>query len=88
VKNRVCLSRDVQVAGAVWRAVMRIMTRVGGLVQRIGDGHSGRVLDGRAIERCTWPHCVGHAEFNSKMDESMRWTTSDSTTLTLLFSKY
>jgi hypothetical protein len=30
---------------------MRIMTGVGDLVQRIEDGHTGRVLGGRAIER-------------------------------------
>jgi hypothetical protein len=45
------LSRDVQVAGVAWCAVMRIMVGVGDLVQRTGDGHTGRVLGGRAIER-------------------------------------
>jgi hypothetical protein len=30
---------------------MRIVVGVGDLVQRIGDGHTGRVLGGRAIER-------------------------------------
>jgi hypothetical protein len=34
-----------------WRAVTRIMTGVGDLVQRTGDGRTGPVLDGRAIER-------------------------------------
>jgi hypothetical protein len=51
LENRVCLSRDVQVAGAAWRAVMRIVTEVGDLVQRTRDGHIGRVLGGRVIER-------------------------------------
>jgi hypothetical protein len=32
VKNRVCLSRGVQVVGAVWCAVTRIVTGVGDLV--------------------------------------------------------
>jgi hypothetical protein len=32
LENRVCLSRDVQVAGAAWRVVMRIMAGVGDLV--------------------------------------------------------
>jgi hypothetical protein len=41
----------VQVAGAACRAVMRIMTGVGDLVQRTGDGRTGRVLGGRMIER-------------------------------------
>jgi hypothetical protein len=45
------LSRGVQVAGAAWRAVMMIVAGVGDLVQRTGDGRTGRVLDGRAIER-------------------------------------
>jgi hypothetical protein len=45
------LSHGVQVAGAAWRAAMRIMAGVGDLVQRTGDGHTGRVLGGRAVER-------------------------------------
>jgi hypothetical protein len=49
--NRVCLSRGVQVAGAAWRAATRIMAGVGDLMQRTGDGRTGWVLGGRAIER-------------------------------------
>jgi hypothetical protein len=45
------LSRGVQVAGAAWRVAMRIVAGVGDLVQRTGNGHTGRVLGGRAIER-------------------------------------
>jgi hypothetical protein len=45
------LSHGVQEAGATWRIAMRIMTGVGDLVQRIGDGHTGWVLDGRMIGR-------------------------------------
>jgi hypothetical protein len=41
----------VQVAGAAWRAVMRIVVGVGDLVKRTGDGLTGRVLGGRTIER-------------------------------------
>jgi hypothetical protein len=51
LKNRVYLSRGVQVAGAAWRVVTRIVAGVGELVQRTGDGRTGRVLGGRAIER-------------------------------------
>jgi hypothetical protein len=40
----------VQVACVAWHAAMRIMAEVGDLVQRTGDSHTGRVLDGRAIE--------------------------------------
>jgi hypothetical protein len=39
------------VAGATWRATMRIVAGVGDLVQMTGDGHTGRILGGRAIER-------------------------------------
>jgi hypothetical protein len=51
VENCVYLSRGVQVAGAAWRATTRIMTGVGDLVQRIGDGHICWVLDDRTIGR-------------------------------------
>jgi hypothetical protein len=54
------LSHDVQVAGAAWRAVMRIMVGVGDLVQRIGDGRTGRVLSDRAIERSGGAVCGLH----------------------------
>jgi hypothetical protein len=60
LENRVCLSHGVQVAGAAWRAVMRIMTGVGDLVQRTGDGRTGRVLGGRAIERSGGAVCGLH----------------------------
>jgi hypothetical protein len=50
LENRVCLSRGVQVAGAVWRAVMRTVAGIGDLVQRTEDDHTGRVLGGRAVE--------------------------------------
>jgi hypothetical protein len=39
------------VAGAAWRAATRIMAGVGDLVQRTGDGRTGRILGGRAVER-------------------------------------
>jgi hypothetical protein len=50
-ENHVCLSRGVQVAGAAWRAATRTVAGVGDLVQRTGDGRTGQVLDGRAVER-------------------------------------
>jgi hypothetical protein len=43
VENRICLTRGVQVAGAAWWAAMRIVVGLGDLVQRIRDGHTGRV---------------------------------------------
>jgi hypothetical protein len=40
LENHICLSRGVQVAGASWRAVMRIIAGVGDLVQRTEDGQA------------------------------------------------
>jgi hypothetical protein len=56
----VCLSRGVQVVGAAWRAAMRIVAGVGDLVQRTGDGRTGRVLGGRAIDRSGGAMCGLH----------------------------
>jgi hypothetical protein len=39
---------------------MRIMAEVGDLVQRTGDGHIGRVLGGRVIERSGGAVCGLH----------------------------
>jgi hypothetical protein len=51
LENRVCSSHGVQVVGAAWRAVMRIVAGVEDLVQRTEDGHTGQVLGGQVIER-------------------------------------
>jgi hypothetical protein len=59
-ENRVCLSRGVQVAGAAWRTMMRLMAGVGDLVQRTVDGHIGRILDGRVVERSGGVMCGLH----------------------------
>jgi hypothetical protein len=59
-KNCVCLSYGVQVAGAAWRAATRTVTGVGDLVQRTGDGRTGRELDGRAVERSGGVVCGLH----------------------------
>jgi hypothetical protein len=50
----------VQVAGAAWHAAMRIVVGVGDLVQRTGDGRTGRVLGGREIERSGGVVCGLH----------------------------
>jgi hypothetical protein len=60
LENHVCLSRGVQVAGAAWRAATRIVAGVGDLVQRTGDGRTGRVLGGRTIERSGVAVCGLH----------------------------
>jgi hypothetical protein len=54
------LSRGVQVAGAAWRAAMRIIVRVGDLVQRTEDGCISQVLGGREIERSGGAVCDLH----------------------------
>jgi hypothetical protein len=60
LENRVYLSRGVQVAGAAWRAAMRTVARVEDLMQRTGDGHTSRVLGGRAVERSGGAVCDLH----------------------------
>jgi hypothetical protein len=60
LENHVCLSCDVQVAGAAQCAATRIMAGVGDLVQRTGDGHTSWVLGGRTIERSGGVVCGLH----------------------------
>jgi hypothetical protein len=60
LENRVCLSRGVQVTGVAWRGAMRTVAGVGDLVQKTRDGRTGRVLDGRAIERSGGIMCDLH----------------------------
>jgi hypothetical protein len=55
------------VAGATWQAVMRIMAGVQNLVQRTGDGRTGRVLNDRTIGKssdivCGLHHARGDEE--------------------------
>jgi hypothetical protein len=54
------LSRGVQVEGAAWRAATRTMAGVGDLVQRTGDGRTGRVLGDRAVKRSGGAVCGLH----------------------------
>jgi hypothetical protein len=60
LENHVYLSCGVQVADAAWRAATRIVPGVGDLMQRTRDGHAGRVLDGRTIERSGGAMCGLH----------------------------
>jgi hypothetical protein len=50
----------VQVAGTAWRAAMRTVAGVEDLVQRTGDGRTGRILGGRAVERSGGVVCGLH----------------------------
>jgi hypothetical protein len=59
-EDRVCLSRGVQEVGATWRAAMWTVARVRDLVQRTGDGRTGRVLGCRAVERSGAAVCGLH----------------------------
>jgi hypothetical protein len=59
-ENRVCLSHGVQVAGAAWRAAMRTVSGIGDLVQRTGDGRTGRILGGQTVERSGGAVCGLH----------------------------
>jgi hypothetical protein len=54
------LSRGVQVTGAAWRAAMRIVTGVGDLMQRTGDGRTGRILGGWTVEMSGGTVCDLH----------------------------
>jgi hypothetical protein len=54
------LSRGAQVVGAAWHAAMRTIAGVGDLVQRIGEGRTGQVLSGRAVERSGGAVCGLH----------------------------
>jgi hypothetical protein len=60
LENHICLSCDMQVAGAAWRAVTRIVVGVGDLVQRTGEGRKGLVLGGREVERSGGTVCGLH----------------------------
>jgi hypothetical protein len=64
------LSRGVQVAGAAWRVAMRIVVGIGDLMQRTGDGRTGRVLGGQAIERSGGAVCGLH---HAHGDEARRF---------------
>jgi hypothetical protein len=50
LENHVCLYCGVHVAGAAWHAAMRIVAGVGDLLQRTGDGRTGRIFGGRVVE--------------------------------------
>jgi hypothetical protein len=70
LENHVCLPRGVQVAGAVWCVVTRIMAGVGDLMQRIENGRTGRVLSDRAIKRSDGVVCGLHC---ARGDEEYRF---------------
>jgi hypothetical protein len=60
----------MEVAGAAWWAVMRIVARVGDLLQRTRDGRIGRVLNGQMIGRSGDAVCGLH---RARGDEERRF---------------
>jgi hypothetical protein len=60
LENRVFLSHGAQVVGAAWCAATWTIAGVGDLVQRTGDGRTGRVLGGRVVERSGGAVCGLH----------------------------
>jgi hypothetical protein len=66
VENQVCLSHGVQVVGVAWRTTMRTVAGVGDLVQKTGDGLTGRVQGGRAVERSGGAVCGLHLTCGDK----------------------
>jgi hypothetical protein len=70
VEIRVCLSHGMEVAGAAWWAVMRIVAGVGDLLQRTRDGRIGRVLNGQMIGRSGDAVCGLH---RARGDEERRF---------------
>jgi hypothetical protein len=69
LENHVYLSHGVQMVGTTWRAVTRIVARVGDLVQRTGNGRTGQILGGRAIERSGVAVCGLHRAHGDKEHE-------------------
>jgi hypothetical protein len=81
VENHVFLSRGVQVSGATWRAATRIVVRVGDLVQRTEDGHTGRVLDGWTIGRSGDVVCGLHCACGDEEHEFLGWASKPRSTV-------
>jgi hypothetical protein len=81
LENRVCLSCGVQVTCAVWRVVMRIVAGVGDLVQKIGDGRTGHVLGGRAIERLSGAVCGLHRACGDEECGFLSWASKPRSTI-------
>jgi hypothetical protein len=75
VKNCVCLSRGVYVTGAAWQAATRIMAGIWDLVQRTGDGHTGRILSGRMIGRSGDVVCDLHCAQEDEEREFFGWAS-------------
>jgi hypothetical protein len=69
------------VAGATWRAATRIVTGVGDLVQRTGDGRTGWKLDGRVIERSGGIVCGLYRARGDEEREFLGWASKPRSTI-------
>jgi hypothetical protein len=81
LENRICLSHGVQVVGAAWRAMMKIVTGVGDLMQKTGDGRTGRVLGGWAIERSGGAVCGLHRAREDEKHTFLGWASKPRSTV-------
>jgi hypothetical protein len=81
LENRVCLSRGVQLAGATWRVAIWIVVGVGDLVQRTGDGCTGRILSGRVIERLGGAVCGLHRACRDEERGFLGWASKPRSTV-------
>jgi hypothetical protein len=87
MENHVCLSRGVQVTGAIWQAMTRIVARVGDLVQRTGDDQEQvgyLVVDDQKIRwrrvwstMCTsrWGAWISWLSLKTKVDSFPVWVS-------------
>jgi hypothetical protein len=75
LENRICLSRGVQVVSSAWRAATRIMAGVGNLVQRTGDGRTGRVLGDRVIKMSSDAVCGLHQARGDEERRFLSWAS-------------
>jgi hypothetical protein len=64
-----------------WHVATRIMAGVGDLVQRTGDGRTGRVLDGRTIERSGGAMCGLHRARGDEEHEFLAWASKPRATV-------
>jgi hypothetical protein len=81
MENHIYLSHGVQVTGAAWRAVTRIVAEVWDLVQRIGDGRIGRILSGRTIRRSGDVMCSLHRAWGDEEHLFFGWATKPRSTV-------
>jgi hypothetical protein len=81
LENRVCLSSGVQVAGAAWRVATRIVAGVGDLVHWTGDGRTGRVLSGWAVERSGGTVCGQHRTCGGEEHAFLGWALKPRSTV-------